>query len=36
MDGLTIAAITNSIGPFSDASDVTAATLFGPGIIEVA
>ncbi|KAJ5909587.1 hypothetical protein N7504_004230 [Penicillium tannophilum] len=36
MDGLTIAAVTNSVGPFSDASDVAAATLYGPGIIELA
>jgi hypothetical protein len=36
MDGLTIAAVTNSVGPFSDASDVAAVTLYGPGIIEVA
>ena len=35
MDGLTIAVITNSAGPFESADDVAAATLFGPGLIEI-
>ena len=35
MDGLTIAVITNSAGPFQSADDVAAATLFGPGLIEI-
>ena len=35
MDGLTIAAITQNAGPFADAPAVAAATLFGPGLIEV-
>ena len=35
MDGLTIAAVTDNVGPFSDASEVAAVTLYGPGIIEV-
>lgn len=35
MNGLTIAAVTNSAGPFQSATDVTSATLFGPGLIEV-
>lgn len=34
MTGLTIAAITNSQGPFTGASDVAAATVYGPGVIE--
>lgn len=34
-NGLTIAALTNSTGPFKNAGDVTAATLFGPGLIEI-
>jgi len=33
--GLTIAAVT-TVGNFSDAEDVAAATLFGPGLIEIA
>lgn len=33
--GLTIAAVTNSAGPFATADDVAAATLFGPGLIEI-
>jgi hypothetical protein len=35
VNGLTIAAVTNSAGPFESASEVAAATLFGPGLIEV-
>lgn len=35
MDGLTISAVTSSVGPFANASDVAMSTLFGPGIIEV-
>lgn len=35
MDGLTIAAVTNSAGPFSSADDVASAALFGPGLIEI-
>lgn len=35
MDGLTIAALTNSAGPFADAEAVTNATIAGPGLIEV-
>ncbi|RMY74092.1 hypothetical protein D0863_03435 [Hortaea werneckii] len=35
MNGLTIAAITNSDGPFATPDDVADATLFGPGLIEV-
>ena len=35
MNGLTIAAVTNSTGPFASAADVAAATLFGPGLIEI-
>jgi hypothetical protein len=34
-NGLTIAAVTNSTGPFTSADDVAAHTLFGPGLIEV-
>lgn len=33
--GLTVAAITNGAGPFADADAVAAATVFGPGLIEV-
>lgn len=35
MFGLTIAAVTNSAGPFANADEVAAATLFGPGLIEI-
>lgn len=35
MDGLTLAAVTKSSGPFANASDVAGNALFGPGIIEV-
>jgi len=35
MNGLTIAAITNSNGPFASPDDVAAATQFGPGLIEI-
>lgn len=35
LNGLTIAAVTNSAGPFANASAVAAASLFGPGLIEV-
>lgn len=35
LNGLTIAAITSSAGPFASPDDVAAATLFGPGLIEV-
>jgi hypothetical protein len=35
LNGLTIAAVTNSKGPFSTPDDVAADTLFGPGLIEI-
>ena len=35
MDGLTIAAVTNSAGQFASVGAVANATLFGPGVIEV-
>ncbi len=35
MNGLTFAVVTNSAGPFASADDVAAATLFGPGLIEI-
>lgn len=35
LNGLTIAAVTKSDGPFSDANDVAKWTLAGPGLIEV-
>lgn len=35
MNGLTIAALTSSNGPFATVDDVAAATLFGPGLIEI-
>ena len=35
MNGLTIAAVTNSSGPFANANAVAAATLYGPGVIIV-
>ncbi|RDW82814.1 hypothetical protein BP6252_03926 [Coleophoma cylindrospora] len=34
-NGLTIAAITNSTGPFASADDVVKATVFAPGLIEI-
>ncbi|KIW17688.1 hypothetical protein PV08_04883 [Exophiala spinifera] len=33
LDGLTIAAVVNSTGPFGDANDVAGHTVFGPGLI---
>lgn len=33
--GLTIAAVVKGCGPFANSSEVAAATLYGPGIIEV-
>lgn len=33
--GLTIAAVVNSKRPFADANAVAAATLFGPGLLEI-
>ncbi|KAF2664987.1 hypothetical protein BT63DRAFT_482886 [Microthyrium microscopicum] len=35
MNGLTLAALTHTAGPFPNASSVADATLFGPGLIEV-
>ncbi|CAK3990029.1 Hypothetical predicted protein [Lecanosticta acicola] len=35
MNGLTIAAVTKGMGPFAAIEDVVAATLFGPGFIEI-
>lgn len=35
LEGLTIAAVTKSAGPFASADAVAAATLFGPGLIEI-
>jgi len=35
LNGLTIAAVTHSAGPFANASEVAAATIFGPGLIEI-
>ncbi|KAK5938113.1 hypothetical protein PMZ80_009702 [Knufia obscura] len=35
LDGLTIAALTKSAGPFASAEDVAKATIAGPGLIEV-
>ncbi|KAE8168242.1 hypothetical protein BDV40DRAFT_294789 [Aspergillus tamarii] len=35
MTGLTIAAVTKSVGPFASVNDVTQETLFGPGLIIV-
>ena len=34
-NGLTIAAVTNSSGPFASANAVANATVFGPGLIEI-
>lgn len=35
LDGLTIAAVTNSKGPFASAPDVAKAAVFAPGLIEI-
>jgi hypothetical protein len=35
MNGLTIAAVTNSAGPFANADAVALATVFGPALIEI-
>lgn len=35
LEGLTIAALTNSTGPFTSAEDVAKVTIAGPGLIEV-
>lgn len=35
LNGLTIAAVTKSKGPFMSADQVAADTLFGPGLIEI-
>ncbi|KAI1616686.1 hypothetical protein EDD36DRAFT_143033 [Exophiala viscosa] len=35
LNGLTIVALTNSTGPFTDAEDVAKATIAGPGLIEI-
>jgi hypothetical protein len=35
MNGLTIAAVTNTAGPFASADAVAKATIFGPGLIEI-
>ena len=35
LNGLTIAAVTNSDGPFATPDDVAMATVFGPGLIEI-
>lgn len=34
-NGLTIAAVTKTNGPFTSANDVAKETLFGPGLIEI-
>jgi len=34
-NGLTIAAVTNSTGPFTNAAAVADVTVFGPGLIEI-
>jgi hypothetical protein len=34
-NGLTIAAVTNSTGPFASPDAVAQDTLFGPGLIEI-
>jgi hypothetical protein len=34
-NGLTIAAVTNSTGPFTSADSVAASTVFAPGLIEI-
>jgi len=35
LNGLTIAALTNSAGPFGSVDDVALATVAGPGLIEI-
>lgn len=35
MDGLTIAAVTKSAGPFASVPDVATDSVFGPGLIEI-
>ncbi|KAL6251427.1 hypothetical protein RBB50_001636 [Rhinocladiella similis] len=35
LNGLTIAALTNSSGPFTSAEDVAKVTIAGPGLIEI-
>jgi len=35
MNGLTIAAVAHSAGPFASADAVAQATIFGPGLIEI-
>ena len=35
MNGLTIAAVVTSVAHYSDADAVAAATVFGPGLIEI-
>lgn len=35
LSGLVVAAVTNGQGPFAGPEEVAAATLFGPGLIEV-
>jgi Ferritin-like domain len=35
MNGLTIAAVTNTAGPFTSADAVAKDTIFGPGLIEI-
>ncbi len=35
MNGLTIAVVTNTTGPFANADAVVTATMFGPGLIEI-
>lgn len=35
MNGLTIAALTKSAGPFTSVDAVAAATMYGPGLIEI-
>lgn len=35
LDGLTIAAVTKTPGPFANATEVAGQTLAGPGLIEI-
>lgn len=35
MNGLTIAAVVQGSGPFADVDAVAAATIYGPGLIEI-
>lgn len=35
LNGLTVAALTSSAGPFTDAEDVAKVTVAGPGLIEI-